>query len=120
MGKCASMQFRMQTFLTDEDYRIRKAKEAAEERQHYLDEVIQRQRGSWDMYLNDPKKLANEAWTLETFGLDLHRKKHPKRRKMRARAGRPSKRAVALAKQRKPLKHTHKSKKKHKSHKHPA
>ena len=110
----------MQTFLTDNDYYRRKAKEAAEERQHYLDEVIQRQRGSWDMYLNDPKKLANEAWTLETFGLDLHRKKHPKRRKMRARAGRPSKRAVALAKQRKPLKHTHKSKKKHKSHKHPA
>jgi hypothetical protein len=43
------------------------------------------------MHLNDPRKLANEAWTLETFGLDLlHRKKHPKRRKMRARAGRPS------------------------------
>jgi hypothetical protein len=110
----------MQTFLTDSDYYRRKAKGAAEERQRYLDEVIQRQRDSWDMYLNDPKELANEAWTLETFGLDLHRKKHPKRRKMRARAGRPSKRAVALAKQRKPLKHTHKSKKKHKSHKHPA
>jgi hypothetical protein len=100
------MQFRMQTFLTDEDYRIRKAKEEAEEEGGRLAEVLQRMDDHHLMYMHDPRDLAyDEAWSLETFGEEKHRKKHPKRRKKHARAGRPSKRATALAEKRKPLKH---------------
>jgi hypothetical protein len=80
-----------------------------------LTEVLQQMDDRDLMCRHDPRDLANLAWSLETFGED----KHPKRRKKHARAGRPSKRATALAEKRKPLRHKHKSKRKRKSHKHP-
>jgi hypothetical protein len=117
MGKCASMQFRMQTFLTDEDHRIRKAKEKAEAEGRRLAEVLQQMDDRNLMYRHDPRNLAYAAWSLETFGEDKHRKKQPKKRKKHARAGRPSKKTTARAKKRKSYKHSHESTRKRKSHK---
>jgi hypothetical protein len=125
MGKCASTQLRMQTLLTDEDHRIGKAKEEAQEEGRRLAEVLQRMDDIHLIYIHDPMNLANLAWSLETFvGGDKHRKitPHPKRRKKHARAGRPSKRAAAPAEKRKALtwRNKHKSKGKRKSDRHSA
>jgi hypothetical protein len=111
----------MQTFLTDEDYRIRKAKEEAEEEGRRLAEVLQQMCDRSLMYRHDPRNLAYEAWSLETFGEDKATPQEtPKEKKKHARAGRPSKKATAQAKKRKSYKHLHERTRKRKSHKHPA
>jgi hypothetical protein len=79
------MQFRMQTLLTDGDYRGRSGR--GREMAGCLAEVIQQMRENGLMYRHDPRGLAYEAWSLETFGEEKHRKKAPKEKK-EARQGR--------------------------------